>query len=68
MALPDALAAGAGAKVSKTPLSFLAVHDGHVQILHVAADKTDRVSLADALSAVIATFKEKSTNKNGAAE
>ncbi len=31
----DALLAGAGAKVTKTPLSFLAVCDGKVQILRV---------------------------------
>lgn len=65
---PDALAAGAGGKISKTPLSFLAIHDSRVEILHVAADKADRVSLADALSAVVAAFKEKSSSKNGAAE
>lgn len=63
---PDALAAGAGGKITKTPLSFLAVYGDKVQIFHVAPEKTDRVSLADALSSVVAAFKEKS--KNGAAE
>ena len=65
---PDALAAGAGGKITKTPLSFLAICGNEVQVLHVATEKTDRVSLADALSSVIGAFKEKSSNKNGAAE
>ena len=62
---PDALAAGAGGKISKTPLSFLAISEGRAEILHVAAEKSDKVSLADALSSVVGMFKEK---KNGAAK
>lgn len=64
----NTLAAGTGAKVTKTPLSFLAVEDGKVRILHVASEQVERVGLADALAAAIALFKEKSKNKNGAAD
>ena len=64
----DALAAGAGGKITKTPLSFLAIQGDKVQVFHIAPEKTDRVSLADALSSVVSVFKEKSSKKNGAAE
>lgn len=64
----DALAAGAGGKVTKTPLSFLALQGNNVQILRVAADSSDKVGLADALASVVAMFKEKNSNKNGAAK
>lgn len=62
------VAAGTGAKVTKTPLSFLAVEGGKVRILHVAPEQAERVGLADALSSVLALFKEKNKNKNGAAD
>lgn len=65
---PDALAAGAGGKITKTPLSFLAVWEDKVQVFHIATEKTDHVSLADALSSIVSAFKDKSSNKNGAAE
>ncbi len=64
----DALAAGAGGKVTKTPLSFLALQGNHLQILRVAADPSDKAGLAEALSSVVAMFKEKNSNKNGAAK
>ncbi len=62
----DALAAGAGAKVTKTPLSFLVIHEGKAQFYRVAAEKEERVSLTEAASAVVALLKN--PNNNGAAK
>ncbi len=62
----DALAAGAGAKVTKTPLSFLVIQDGKAQILNVAQEAEERVSLLEAATSVVALLKN--SNKNGAAK
>ena len=48
----DAVMAGAGAKVSKTPLSFLAISDGKVQLLRVPQESSGG-SLVDTLKPMV---------------
>lgn len=68
---PNGVAAGAGVKVTKTPLSFLAVCGQEVQVLHVA-EEADKKSLVDSLTPLVAQFKEKiaakKAEKEGAAK
>ncbi len=56
---PNGVAAGAGVKVTKTPLSFLAVCGSEVQVLHVAAEEEGKKGLMDALTPLVEQFKEK---------
>lgn len=60
---PDALATGVGVKVTRTPLSFLAVCEGKVQILHVAQETVEKVGLVEAIAPLVAQLKETFTNK-----
>lgn len=55
---PDAMASGVGVKVTRTPLSFLAVHNGQVQVLHVAPEAVEKVGLAEAIAPLVAQIKE----------
>ena len=55
---PDAMASGVGIKVTRTPLSFLAVHNGQVQVLHVAPEAVEKVGLAEAIAPLVAQIKE----------
>lgn len=55
---PDAMASGVGVKVTRTPLSFLAVHNGQVQALHVAPEAVEKVGLAEAIAPLVAQIKE----------
>lgn len=55
---PDGVAAGAGVKVTKTPLSFLAVSGSEVQILHVAED-AGKKSIVESLTPLVAQFKDR---------
>lgn len=48
----DAVMAGAGAKVSKTPLSFLAISGGEVQLLRVPQESAGG-SILDALKPMV---------------
>jgi len=56
---PNGVAAGAGVKVTKTPLSFLAVCGSDVQVLHVSAEETGKKGLMGALAPLVDRFKEK---------
>lgn len=56
---PNGVAAGAGVKVTKTPLSFLAVCGSEVQVLHVAAEAADKKSIVESLTPLVEQFKEK---------
>lgn len=58
--------ADAGAKVTKTPLSFVAVIDGTLQILHVSAEETKKKGIIAALEPVIETVKAKFAAKKEA--
>lgn len=60
------LTAGAGAKVTKTPLSFLAVFDGTVQVLSVSEEEIGKSGIVDALKPVLASLKEKMAAKKAA--
>lgn len=60
--------AGAGAKISKTPLSFVAVIDGNLQILHVSEEETMKEGIVAALTPVINTVKEKFAAKKAEKE
>lgn len=60
---PDGVAAGAGVKVTKTPLSFLAVSGSEVQILHVAED-AGKKSIVESLTPLVAQFKDRLAAKN----
>lgn len=68
---PDAMASGVGVKVTRTPLSFLAVHNGQVQVLHVAPEAVEKVGLAEAIAPLVAQIKEsffKKKDKTDAAQ
>ena len=66
----DGVMAGAGVKITKTPLSFLAVCGSEVQVLHVAGEQ--KKYLLASLTPLVAQFKEKlaakKAEKDGAAE
>ena len=56
---PNGVAAGAGVKVTKTPLSFLAVCGSEVQVLHIAAEDAGKKNIMDSLTPLVAQFKDK---------
>ena len=58
--------AGAGAKVTKTPLSFVSVIDGNLQILHVSEEDTKKKGIAGALTPAIEALKAKMAEKKEA--
>ncbi len=55
----DGIMAGAGVKITKTPLSFLAVCGKEVQILHVAEEEAKTKGLINALLPLVAQLKDK---------
>lgn len=55
----DGIMAGAGVKITKTPLSFLAVCGKEVQVLHVAEEETKSKGLVNALLPLVTQLKEK---------
>ena len=59
----DGLMAGAGAKVSKTPLSFLAVCGKEIQLLHVPAEERSKKGLLEAIIPLAEQFREKVMKK-----
>lgn len=63
---PNGVAAGAGVKVTKTPLSFLAVCGSEVQMLHVAPEETGKKSIVESLTPLVAQFKDKLAAKKAA--
>lgn len=63
-----ALTAGAGAKITKTPLSFLAVWGGNVQILSVSEEEVKKNGLINAIAPLIVSLKEKAAAKKAAKE
>ncbi|MBQ6432315.1 MAG: GerW family sporulation protein [Oscillospiraceae bacterium] len=69
---PSGVAAGAGVKITKTPLSFLAVCGSDVQLLQIPAEDAGKKSLVESLTPLIAQFKEKrdakKAEKNDAAK
>ena len=62
----DGLMAGAGAKVSKTPLSFLAVSNGQVQVLSVSEEEAKKKGIMGAVKPLLDSLKEKSAAKKAA--
>ena len=56
---PNGVAAGAGVKVTRTPLSFLAVCGSDVQVLHIAAEDAGKKSIMESLTPLVAQFKDK---------
>ncbi len=62
----DKTTAGAGAKVTKTPLRFLAIIDGQVQVLQV--EDTEGKGIIGALKPLIASLKEKKAAKKAEKE
>ena len=56
---PNGIAAGAGVKVTKTPLSFLAVCGSEVQMLQVSAEDANKKSIVESLTPLVAQFREK---------
>ena len=57
------LSAGAGVKVTKTPLSFIAIIDGNVQVLHISDDEASKKGIVESLKPMINTLKEKAAAK-----
>jgi uncharacterized spore protein YtfJ len=64
----DGLMAGAGAKVTKTPLSFLAVQNGQVQVLSVSEEEVKSKGIMGAVKPVLEALKERSAAKKVAKE
>ncbi len=64
----DGIMAGAGVKITKTPLSFLAVCGREVQMLHVAEEETKSKGLVNALLPLVTQLKEKAAAKKAAPE
>lgn len=64
----DGLFAGAGAKVNKTPISFLAVQNGNVTVLSVSAEDAKNKGIWETVKPLLATLKEKSAAKKAAKE
>lgn len=56
---PEGIMAGAGAKVSKTPLTFLAVCGKDVQLLRVPSEAQTKGGLLGALKPLVEQFLEK---------
>lgn len=62
----DGIMAGAGAKVNKTPLSFLAIQNGKVTILSVPAEDAKKKGIWETVKPILATLKERSAAKKAA--
>ena len=62
----DGLMAGAGAKVNKTPLSFLAVQNGQVQVLSVSEEDVKKKGIMGAVKPILESLKERSASKKAA--
>ena len=60
---PGGLTAGAGAKITKTPLIFLAVWEDQVEVLNVSEDDAKKKGLTEALKPLVQSFKEKAAAK-----
>lgn len=60
----DGLAGGSGIKISKTPLSFVAVCGKDVQMLHVAEEEVQKKGLTEALTPVVNLLKDKLSKKD----
>lgn len=59
----DGLMAGASVKVNRTPLAFLAICEGQVQLLHVEQDTAGKQGLLSSLLPLVLELKEKLTAK-----
>ncbi len=55
----DKTTAGAGAKVSKTPLQLIAIIDGTVQMLEVDADEANKNGIVNIVKPVLSSLKKK---------
>ncbi len=64
----DGIMAGAGVKITKTPLSFLAVCGKEVQVLRVSEEETKTKGLVNALLPLVTQLKEKASEKKAAPE
>ncbi len=63
----DGVMAGAGAKVKKTPLTFLAVCGKDIRLLQIS-EQAAKKGVLSALKPLVAKFKEKSAAKKTQAE
>ena len=59
----DGLMAGSGIKITKTPLSFLAVCGSEINMLHVAEEDVKKNGIMNTLSPLIKQLKEKMAEK-----
>lgn len=64
----DGLMAGAGAKVNKTPLSFLAIQNGKVSIIAVPAEDAKKKGIWETVKPILASLKERSAAKKAEKE
>ena len=60
---PGGMTAGAGAKITKTPLIFLAVWEDQVEVLNVNQEEAKKKGLTAALKPLVQSFKEKAAAK-----
>lgn len=63
----DAVSAGAGVKVTRTPLFFLAIVDGQVQVLRADSGKVEKDGLANALLPLIDQLRARSKKEKNEA-
>lgn len=57
------LSGGTGSKVTKTPLSFLAIKGQEVQIFHVSESEVKKKGIVDSLKPLIEKFKGSKNDK-----
>ena len=55
--------AGAGAKVSKSPLRMIAISDGKIQVLDVDAEKAKKLGFIEAVKPLLSIFKKNKADK-----
>lgn len=64
----DRFLAGAGAKVTVTPLSFLAICGNEVKVLNIRSETTSKHGLIAALKPLAVQFQDMVKKKNGGAK
>lgn len=62
----DGITAGAGVKITKTPLSFLAVYGSQVQMIQVSQEEVKSQGLIGALLPLVSQLKDKLKKDGGA--
>ena len=64
----DGIMAGAGVKITKTPLTFLAVCGSEVKVLKVSEEETEKKGIINALLPLVSQLQEKFKKDDKSAE